>query len=103
MYVACSTLCFGKQSLGEALKTIGEMGFTRADVAFCESGPHLKPSEVCADPSRVIVFICQTLLHYDRRPLGSFRNPRPEIASAEIQKQLEREALRSVDAAGEVR
>lgn len=52
MYVACSTLCFGKVPLTEALKSIGEMGFTKVDVAFRESGPHLKPSEVATDPSR---------------------------------------------------
>jgi len=52
MYVACSTLCFGKVPLTDALRSIGEMGFTKVDVAFRESGPHLKPSEVAADPSR---------------------------------------------------
>jgi sugar phosphate isomerase/epimerase len=52
VYVACSTLCFGKQPLGEALRAIGEMGFTKVDVAVTEGGPHLSPSEVAADPSR---------------------------------------------------
>lgn len=52
MYVACSTLCFGKQPLADALQSICEMGFTKVDVAICETGPHLKPSEVAADPSK---------------------------------------------------
>jgi sugar phosphate isomerase/epimerase len=52
VYVACSTLCFGKQPLGEALRAIGEMGFTKVDVAVTEGGPHLSPSEVAADPSK---------------------------------------------------
>ncbi len=52
MYISCSTLCFGKQPLGAALRSIGEMGFTKVDVAITEGGPHLSPSEVAADPSR---------------------------------------------------
>jgi len=52
MYVACSTLCFGQQPLAEALRSISEMGFTKVDVAVCETGPHLRPSEVAADPSK---------------------------------------------------
>jgi sugar phosphate isomerase/epimerase len=52
VFVACSTLCFGRQPLSVALKTIGEMGFNKVDVAVCESGPHLKPSEVVADVGR---------------------------------------------------
>lgn len=52
MYVACSTLCFGRVPFSEALRSIGEMGFTKVDVAFREDGPHLKPSEIAADPSK---------------------------------------------------
>ncbi len=53
VYVACSTHCFGQRSLNDALKTISEMGFTKADIAICESGGHIKPSEVAADPAKV--------------------------------------------------
>ena len=49
MFVACSTLCFGRQPLADALRTISEMGFNKVDVAVREDGPHLKPSEVAAD------------------------------------------------------
>jgi sugar phosphate isomerase/epimerase len=52
VYVACSTLCFGKQSLPEALRAIGEMGFNKVDLAVREDGPHLRPSEVAADVGR---------------------------------------------------
>ena len=52
MFVACSTLCFGKQPLPDALRTIGELGFNKVDLAVREAGPHLKPSEVAADVGR---------------------------------------------------
>ncbi|MBI3410189.1 MAG: sugar phosphate isomerase/epimerase [Planctomycetes bacterium] len=49
MYVACSTLCFARQPLERALRIIGELEFSKLDVAIHENGPHLKPSEVVAD------------------------------------------------------
>ncbi len=49
MYVACSTLCFGRHSLEEALRTISELRFSKVDVGIYEHGRHLKPSEVAAD------------------------------------------------------
>lgn len=54
VFVACSTLCFGRQPLSAALRTISEMGFSKADVAVREDGPHLKPSEVAADLGRAV-------------------------------------------------
>lgn len=51
--VACSTLCFGKHSLDEALRIIREMHFQKADLALHEPGPHLRPSEVAADVSKI--------------------------------------------------
>ncbi len=53
MYVACSTLCFGTQPLDDALRTIREMRFAKADLAVHAAGPHLTPAEVAADPGRV--------------------------------------------------
>ena len=53
MYVACSTLSFSKLSLEDALRTIREMNFPKADLAIHAPGPHLTPAEVCADPGRV--------------------------------------------------
>lgn len=49
MYVACSTLCFARYPLDRALRTIGELDFSKVDVAIHERGPHLKPSEVLQD------------------------------------------------------
>lgn len=52
MYVACSTLSFSKLSLEDALRTVREMRFTKADLAIHDDGPHLTPAEVAADPAR---------------------------------------------------
>src|SRR4030081_2603260 len=49
VYVACSTLCFGRFPLERTLRIIGELEFSKLDVAIHERGPHLKPSEVAAD------------------------------------------------------
>ncbi len=49
MYVACSTLCFGRHRFEEALRIIGELQFNKFDVAIHEPGPHLRPSQVAAD------------------------------------------------------
>ena len=49
MFVACSTLCFAKYPLERALRVIGELEFSKVDVAIHEQGPHLKPSEVADD------------------------------------------------------
>jgi sugar phosphate isomerase/epimerase len=47
--VACSTLCFARYPLERALRLIGELQFSKLDVAIHEDGTHLKPSEVLAD------------------------------------------------------
>jgi sugar phosphate isomerase/epimerase len=49
MYVACSTLCFARYPLERALRIIGELEFSKLDVAIHAHGPHLKPEEVAAD------------------------------------------------------
>ena len=53
VYVACSTLCFSRLSLDDALHTIREMHFTKADLAIHAAGPHLTPAELGADNGRV--------------------------------------------------
>lgn len=53
MYVACSTLSFSKLPLEDALRTVREMRFTKADLAIHDDGPHLTPAEVAADSARV--------------------------------------------------
>jgi sugar phosphate isomerase/epimerase len=52
VYVACSSLCFSRFPLAEALHAISELQFHKVDLALHESGPHLKPSDVVADPTR---------------------------------------------------
>jgi sugar phosphate isomerase/epimerase len=42
-------LCFARYPLERALRIIGELEFTKLDVAIHERGPHLRPSEVAAD------------------------------------------------------
>ncbi len=52
MFVACSTLCFGRLPLEDALRVIAELEFNKFDVAIHEQGGHLRPSEVAADVAR---------------------------------------------------
>jgi sugar phosphate isomerase/epimerase len=49
VYVACSTLCFTRYPLDQALRIIGELDFSKVDVAIHEKGPHLRPSQVAKD------------------------------------------------------
>src|SRR5207244_3079501 len=49
VFVACSTLCFARHPLERALRLIGELEFSKLDVAIHEKGPHLRPSQVAAD------------------------------------------------------
>ena len=52
MFVACSTLCFGKLPFEEALRVIREMRFAKADLAFHAEGPHWRPADILADVGR---------------------------------------------------
>ena len=54
MYVACSTLSFGRSTLEEALQTVREMRFAKADLAIHDGGPHLAPADVLADGAKVM-------------------------------------------------
>ena len=58
MYVACSSLCFSRFPLPEALHVISELHFHKVDLAVREKGPHLKPSDVLADANRVAQLSC---------------------------------------------
>ena len=49
MYVACSTLCFARQSFEDALRAIAELQFTKYEAALHESGSHLRPSDIASD------------------------------------------------------
>jgi sugar phosphate isomerase/epimerase len=49
VFVACSTLCFGRLSLEDALRVIGELEFSKFEAALHEQGRQLRPSEIAAD------------------------------------------------------
>ncbi len=49
MYVACSTQCFARYPLDRALRLIGELEFSKLDVAIHDQGAHLRPADVVAD------------------------------------------------------
>ncbi len=64
MYVACSSLCFSRFPLPQALHAIGEMRFQKVDLALHEAGNHLKPSDVKADVTRVAAILKKANLSY---------------------------------------
>jgi len=49
VFVACSTLCFGRLSLEEALGIIAELEFSKFEAALHEQGCQLRPSEIADD------------------------------------------------------
>jgi sugar phosphate isomerase/epimerase len=49
VFVACSTLCFGREPLESALRHIAELEFNKIDLAIVEDSPHLRPSDVASD------------------------------------------------------
>ncbi len=67
MYVACSTLCFSRLTLEEALRTIREKQFSKADLAIHDGSPHLTPAEVAADIGKVA-----TRLKASNQPFAAF-------------------------------
>lgn len=84
MYVACSTLSFSKVSLEDALRTVREMRFTKADLAIHDGGPHLTPAEVAADLGRVAQRIKAANL-----PLAAIHLVTGEHDTAEARKQFQ--------------
>ena len=54
MYVACSTLCFAKHTLDEALTTARTLRFAKVDLAVRPHGGSLTPAEVVADVVRTV-------------------------------------------------
>jgi sugar phosphate isomerase/epimerase len=86
VYVACSTLCFFRQSLEDALRVIAELEFNKFDVAIHEQGRHLKPSEVAAD-----VHLAASRLRYGSGLM-------PAAFSVEIEAEEEAEANRQFKA-----
>lgn len=83
MYVACSTLCFTKLGLEDALQAIREMRFAKADLAIHAGGPHLTPAELALDPVR-----CAQRLKAANLPLAAIHlntgSAVPELARAQL-------------------
>jgi sugar phosphate isomerase/epimerase len=86
VFVACSTLCFGRLPLEDALRVIAELEFNKFDVAVHEHGGHLRPSEVAADLTRAAA----------RLRLGPGLTP--AAFSVEIEADAEAEYLRQYGA-----
>jgi sugar phosphate isomerase/epimerase len=55
MIVACSTLCFARETLEKALRQIAELEFDKFELALVESGDHMKPSEAGDDPEGALL------------------------------------------------
>jgi sugar phosphate isomerase/epimerase len=53
VFVACSTLCFRRLSLEDALDVIAELEFSKFEAALDEESCQLRPSEVATDIGRV--------------------------------------------------
>jgi sugar phosphate isomerase/epimerase len=83
VYVACSTLCFGSHPLDEALRTIRDLHFAKADLAVNEHGPHLKPSEMAGDISRIAQKLKTANL-----PIAAFKVEFSAYDGEETRKQL---------------
>jgi sugar phosphate isomerase/epimerase len=76
VYVACSTLSFSKLTLEDALQTIREMHFAKADLAVHATGPHLTPGEVSTDLPRAAqrlkaANLPLAAIHLDTGPMGA--------------------------------
>lgn len=83
MYVACSTLCYGKLSLEEALRTIREMQFPKADLAIHDGGPHLSPADVAADVGRIAQKLKAANLPFAAFHVG-ISTPNPDEAQRQL-------------------
>jgi sugar phosphate isomerase/epimerase len=54
VFVACSTLCFARETLETALRQIAELEFDKFELALVESGQHLRPSEAGDNPEAAL-------------------------------------------------
>jgi sugar phosphate isomerase/epimerase len=54
VFVACSTLCFAKETLETALRQIAELEFDKFELALVEGGQHLRPSDAGDHPEAAI-------------------------------------------------
>jgi len=54
VFVACSTLCFARETLETALRLIAELEFDKFELALVEDGAHLRPSEAGDNPEAAL-------------------------------------------------
>jgi sugar phosphate isomerase/epimerase len=54
LFVTCSTLCFTREPLESALRHIAELEFDKIELAIVEDSPHLRPSDVAANPESAL-------------------------------------------------
>ena len=86
MFVACSSMCFGRMTLEQALHAVSELRFAKVDLAFRETGGHLKPSEVHADLARVI-----QILRVSAMTFSAFH-----VDFGAVSEELQRDHLKSI-------
>jgi sugar phosphate isomerase/epimerase len=83
VHVVCSTLCFGRRPLEEALRWIRALDFSMADLAIGAQGPHWTPAQVAADGAA-----CLQLLKSANVPLAAIhvdvRDQPPDQARAQF-------------------
>ncbi|MFO0936256.1 MAG: TIM barrel protein [Gemmataceae bacterium] len=72
VYVACSTLCFARLSLEEALRSIRDMHFSKVDLAIHADGPHVTPAEVAADVGKMATRLKASNLSFAAIYLGAY-------------------------------
>lgn len=84
VHVVCSTLCFGRRPIEDALRRIRALDFSMADLAICVHGPHWTPAEVAADLPR-----CQQLLKAANVPLAAIHVDVGDPATAESRAQFQ--------------
>ena len=60
MFVAASSRCFPDLPLDAALLQLVELEYTAVEIMIHETGGHMKPSEVLADPERAVPLCRQT-------------------------------------------
>ena len=60
MFVAATTRCFPDRTLDAALRQLVDLEYTSVEIMIHESGGHIKPSEVLADPERALQLCRQT-------------------------------------------
>ncbi len=68
MFVAASTECFPGTELREAIEILQDLDFRAVEIAMHESAPHVKPSDLLADPDRGI----QLLRHTHRLDISGY-------------------------------